>query len=137
MIKSRKISTTSQSLPLLFAKTVFSEQPVSLPPTFCCVRLYPNLNIVLQERNNEKKLNGTEAKKESFNNATLSLLYNQSTSCTCDRVGEKYNLRSKCLGQSTKYKDVFEDNNHNATVNVYLLYYNADFDQYKIDGLSF
>lgn len=50
-------------------------------------------------------------------------------------AAEKYNLRSKCLGQSTNYKDVFEDSNHNATVNVYLLYYNSDFDQYKIDGL--
>lgn len=49
---------------------------------------------------------------------------------------EKYGLRSKCLGQSTKYKDVFEDGDSNAVVNVYLLYYNIHFDQFAIDGLS-
>ena len=48
----------------------------------------------------------------------------------------KYGLRSKCLGQSVKYRDVFEDTDSKAVVNVYMLYYNADYDLYEIDGLS-
>jgi len=49
---------------------------------------------------------------------------------------EKYGLRSKYLGKSAKYKDVFEDSDSKAVVNVYILYYNPEFDLYVIDGLS-
>lgn len=45
---------------------------------------------------------------------------------------EKYGIRSKCLGQCFDYKDVFEESDTNAAVNVYILYFDADVSDFHL-----
>ncbi len=71
--------------------------------------------------------------------AIMTFVHRETESHTADNdleffvlAAEKYGIRSKCLGQSFDYKDVFDDSNCNVAVNVYILFYDADVSAYDL-----